>query len=313
MHRQVILLLSAFSAALFGEPSPWGVQRIQQTGIGTVGIDQLAVSPDGSIYLAVRSPQPMLRKVSASGQAIFSTPLAGVSSFESVLVSPDGAVYVSGDATAGFATTAGAYETTASADTGFLCKLNSADGHVVYCTYVDMVFPGLSGLSADAQGNAYLASDYCFGDSVPGCIEKINSAGTARAYEIPLTKLGAHHSYSIAADASSDLYVICSGPQGELLVKLDSAGLVLASTEAADVAGSVELDPQGNPQVVTSTGVRRYRADLSGVVFDTPVSGVIAIGAIGSDGSTVLFGATRSANLSLLHPNASCDLPTGPE
>src|SRR5689334_1661899 len=153
MRRELISLLLLCPAASFSQPAPWGVQRIQPTGIKTTGIEHWAVSPSGDIYLASNRPEAVVRKVSATGQQIFSTPLIGVSDFESMLMGSDGSIYLSGFAGTTFVTTPGAYKAVATPDGGFLCKLNAADGHVVYCTYVDMTFPGLGGLSADPQGN----------------------------------------------------------------------------------------------------------------------------------------------------------------
>ena len=311
MHGKLILLLALCAAAASAQPVPWGVQHTQQTGINTTGIDRWALAPDGSIYLAVDPPQPSVRKATAAGQTVFSTPLRGVSTFAAIRIGPDNNIYLLGNATAAFVSTPGAYQSMSSQDTGFLCKLRGSDGEIVYCSHVNMTPSGSGTLSVDPQGNAYVASNLCFGSTVPGCVEKFSASGTALIYEFPLASFGADSESSIAADDSGGLYVAGSGPRGFILAKLDPDGHMRAVANDPNILGyGLQLDPAGNPQVLTTAGsVRRYRADLSGIVFDQPI-GINLNGAMmAPDGSTVLFGATTSSNLSLLHPTASCDLP----
>lgn len=320
LSGRLILALSLSSTAVFAQltgghrpsarPEPWGAQHVEQTGISSAG-DLWAPSPDGTIYLASTPPGTILRKVTTTGQQLFSTPLPGVGDLEPLFVGPDGDVYLSGSAAQGFSTTSGAYEPAPAMDAGFLCRFSGVDRHVIYCTYVDMIF---GGLSADPEGNAYLESNWCFGFTVPGCIEKVNASGTALVYQFPIASFGANQADSVAADAHGNLYFEGSGPNGFQLVKFDPQGQILAALYDPGFEGyQVQIDPSGNPQVFGLGVVRKYRGDLSAILFETPANGLlISMMAIASDGSTVLFGLFSTANPSLVHPTASCDLPTGP-
>jgi len=133
-------------------------------------------------------------------------------------------------------------------------------------------------------------------------------------YELPLASFGAIQGSSIAADGKDDLYFAGGGQQGFLLVKFDAQGHLLATaSDPAILAGALQLDPSGDPQVLTTTGtVRRYSTDLCAILFDTAINGLVDGMIIASEGGTLLFTATTSTNLPLLHPTAACDLPSGP-
>jgi hypothetical protein len=106
------------------------------------------------------------------------------------------------------------------------------------------------------------------------------------------------------------------------LLKLDPAGQQLAMvTDAANNFNWLSLDSAGNPQIlmwsmndITAARVRRYRADLSAIIFDTGLNGSQLYNMLlDSSGGTLLFGGTDSAGVAQVHPTAACAVQSVPE
>lgn len=311
--------------ALIASPLPWGAQSIQQTGIPLLGLNFVALSPSGDIYLTENLPLPYaLIKVDGTGRQIFGVHMAWVSSTYSLLVGPDGNVFLTGLAgVKGFVTTPGVYEPTSTGDLNgnapFLCKLSGVDGHVLFCTYTDM--PD-NLVSADAAGQVYLTGPSCSDSSVQGaCVEKLNPTG-GLVYRTSLKSLGASFSVS-AADGSGNLYLEGAGTTSFFLAKLDASGKIQAvvfGNPNEVIQANLVLDLAGNPQVQVTGGVgpprvRKYSADLSKVLFETWLDGFIPfqhVMMIDPTGTSLLLGGTNSTNFPLLHPTSVCALPSSP-
>lgn len=321
------LALLLMIPAAIASPLPWGPQSIQQTGIKLLGLNYAALSPSGDIYLTKRVAEPYsLIKVDVTGSQIFAVHIAGVFDSENIWVGSDGNVFLAGFAAlSGFVTTPGAYQANGNASINgstapFLCKLSGADGHVLFCTYVNVVFP--FGFSVDAAGQVYITGFRYSWSSEPGpCVEKLNASG-GLVYQTSLNSLAvSYDAAQSAADGSGNLYLLGAGTTSFFLAKLDSGGKIQASVFGNPSEQAIMvLDPAGNPQVQVTGGVgpprvRRYSADLSKVLFETRLNGFIPfeyLMMIDPNGTTFLLGATQSTNFPLLHPTAVCALPLSP-
>jgi uncharacterized protein (TIGR03437 family) len=264
------------------------------------------------------SAYPFVRRVGAGGGEIFAIQIPGQRSTDAILLGKDESVYLWGYANEGLATTPAAYRQVGSGP--FVCKLSGSDGHILFCTYVD-VRPNPQGFAADPEGNVYLAT---FNGSEKVHIEKLNSGG-GLVYE---TYLEANSVTSAAADARGDLFVTADtyspfDTYGSFsLTKLDPVGRVQGAVQGqTGEYAFVGLDPLGNPQLliqrdgnVEYVKVRRYSADLSLILFETELSGFTALDMmLDSSGATVLIGGSDSINVPEVHPAGSCNISTGPE
>jgi hypothetical protein len=155
------LLAVSMAPALLAASPPWKSLSRVDTGL-TASV--AAITPAGEMFVATASAtgsacsaatltlgnssvqSSCVTKFTASGHPVFSIQIGGA--FVSALV-PDGAgnLIVAGAAGphgTGFATTPGAYETKPpGAPDPILCALSGSDGHPLFCTFVDVVHPGL--------------------------------------------------------------------------------------------------------------------------------------------------------------------------
>jgi hypothetical protein len=137
-----IILVPVLSA----DSAPWALLDVRQTGYNQ---NLAAVSPTGPVYLTNQPcPAPTIplgdpsfsascvTKTDDSGQMRFAVQIGGAFAPELVLDST-GNVYITGDAGRGFATTPGVYEPSPPDPTDpFVCKLDGADGHALFCTFI---------------------------------------------------------------------------------------------------------------------------------------------------------------------------------
>jgi hypothetical protein len=158
-------------------------------------------------------------------------------------VDSHGAVYIAGACTAGFLTTAGAYQTAATdAFDGLLVKLDPAGTHLDYATYYGTPPPTellgeivrLDAVAVDSAGDAYVTGDVPAGDvpATPGAyasncasspgpgayctgIAEFNPSGTGLVYS---TYFGANGDElpTIAIDGSGDAYVTGVSSAGDI-------------------------------------------------------------------------------------------------
>jgi uncharacterized protein (TIGR03437 family) len=305
---------------LAASSSPWGVQSIHQTNIQSSNLLPLVLSPKGDIYFAGAGQAATISKENAAGQLVFTAQIPGEVELETILLGPDGNLYVGGYATSGvFVTTPGAYEATGTGP--FLCRLSGADGHVLFCTFIDVPFPGNEGFAADQVGNTYVAGVDCFGGNESGCVEKFNATG-GLVYH---SAMQVGYIAATAADAAGDAFVAGTGyseTSSSFLLKLDPAGQQLGLVmDRHNNFDSLTLDPDGNPQILlvgindnTATRVRRYKADLSSIIFDTGLNNFLPLSMLlDSSGGTLLFGGTDSAGVAQVHPTGACIAQSPPE
>jgi uncharacterized protein (TIGR03437 family) len=152
-------------------------------------------------------------------------------------------------------------------------------------------------------------------------VEKFNATG-GLVYHLAMQ---AGYIAAIVADATGDAFVAGSGYPGtssSSLLKLDPAGRQLGVvTDAANYFDSLSLDPDGNLQVLmegtsddTATRVRRYKADLSSIIFDTGLNNFLpSFMFLDSSGGTLLLGGTDTAGFAQVHPTGACMAQSAPE
>lgn len=264
--------------ALRASSPPWGVESLQQTSIPVIGVAQSVLAPNGDIYIAGFPQSTTVSRVDATGHSIFTISIPGEFELSSLVLALNGNLYVTGYANPSeFVTTAGAYKSTATGDTApFLCGYAGSNGAILFCTYLDMYLVGGAGLAADDAGNVYQAEMWCSSYTEQGCLEKFDSKGR-RVYHVSLASLGVGYTPSVAPGSSGDVYVAGIGADGSFILSLDVNGNTKASvTGDSNEFGALLLDPAGNPQLlmtsfqnVEAMRVRRYKADLSNVLFET--------------------------------------------
>jgi beta-propeller repeat-containing protein len=169
----------------------------------------------------------IVTKLDAAGSGLsYSTYLggAGADAASDIQVDPGGNAYVTGDtSSAGFPTTAGAYDTTFA---GFLdvfaAKLNASGSSLSYSTYLGGGMGELGGgLALDPARNAYItgstlspdfpttsaAYDRTFGGEFDAFVTKLNTAGSAISYSTFLGGAGSDFAQSIVVDSGGSAYV----------------------------------------------------------------------------------------------------------
>jgi uncharacterized protein (TIGR03437 family) len=350
-----LLAVLIFAPALPGDTSAWTVLGVQDTGISRDIQTLIAVRPtSGDIYssgLTVGGgpgcPQPTrtlngnfptaacVTRTSASGKQVYSTAIPGAL-VQAIVVDGAGNAYITGSASPEFAAvTPVAYKSTPpGVPNQFVCELSATDGHAMFCTFVDaagILYSNSAnvlttgGFAIDTAGNSYIAGT-CAPDFLHLCVEKLNATGTALGYRstlntnlvIPPSSWGPAWA---AVDAKGNLYVAQANAG---IVKLSASGAVAAAITdtGSDLPIGLVLDPAGNPQVLSRDSVRadnlrmrRYGADLSAILFDTPVfagigSSVFGI-AVDPAGITNLWGGTSGINFPSVHPTQNC-LPPAP-
>jgi uncharacterized protein (TIGR03437 family) len=253
----------------------------------TPGLPNGSVTPIGMIASASGA---FLTKISASGDRILYSALivghqkncgAGSSCFLSgrstvgvaVAVDSSGNAYLAGNTdTADLPATPGALLT---AGTGaFAAKVNAAGTALVYLTYLGAGYMpitpftnplnSVSGVAADAAGNAYLAgstSDPAFpvAGGTDAFVVKLNPQGTARVWANYIGGKADDAAHAIALDPSGGVWIngATTSPdfpnrqawsQGsDFLVGLNSSGAIAYSSRFPDdtSAATLALDPAG--------------------------------------------------------------------
>ena len=329
-------LLALFLApAVSGSSGPWMASAVNTSAFPlSFGIEEAILSPSGEIIAATSGNNPTggacqnstvvwgsaepfsscVGKFLASGQPVFTIELGGAL-INALTLDQAGNIYASGTAEeAGFATTPGVYQPNFPGfPNSFLCKFSGTDGHVIFCTFVD-VYPA-GPVTAGSDGNVFLVGAYIG----PGLwVEKINSTASAVEYFTGPVQISGSSpdSWFAVVDANGNLYFLCNGALGEL----NSAGAVTAWVDpGSDVSISLALDPAGNPELLLQDGVnpgnfrlRKYAAGLSTILFDTPYyagAGSLMLSvAVDSSGITDIIGSAVAVNLEPVNPTQPCAL-----
>jgi uncharacterized protein (TIGR03437 family) len=324
-------VLIALVPAMFAASPPasaWSGSPLANTGVTVAQEPSIVVtSPSGELFLAggacaaptltLGNPSQQwscVAKFTAAGKPVFSTKIGGAA-VDAMVLDASGNVYVAGYAVSGFATTAGVYQPNPrSTPHQFLCKLSGADGHALFCTYVD-VDAGQGGLAVDASGNAYLVGLGC--GPLENCVEQVNSNGTALMYQTTLGLISAAPTgnIAVAVDANGNLYCLCAG-----LMEFSPTGKVIATLPLdGELTLALGVDPSGRPEALLQDQadrgtyrIRKYSAGLSSTVFDTAfragAGSVLALD-IDSSGVADVFGGATAINLTQVNPTQACGPP----
>lgn len=341
LQRIWILLAAVFVPAALAQTSPWAVVGVQQTSIPS-GSGTAVMSASGDLFsigsMSSCTPPTLkvgdtssasicVAKTASSGQQVFSVQIGGLYAqyVTALAIDQAGNVDIAGTSvgTTGFLTTPGAYESTPSSTQGspWYCELSGADGHPLFCTYIDVLPYGAQPFATDPAGSAYFAGE-CLADPNQGCVEKLNPKGDSIGYLTqPESWIGAY----LAVDSNGNVGI--AGSTGTI-VKLDAHGAVSAAAGQPYIGQSAALafDAVGDLEIVfqraasrqfSVTGsdlyvVRRYKGDLSAALFEgnLTIPGLAGM-SIDSAGVTYLWG-TAGPDLAAVHPTQPCDRSSNP-
>jgi uncharacterized protein (TIGR03437 family) len=294
--------------------NPKATQYLYLTYLDSAASDQvsaIAVDGAGNAYIAGSTTNPnfpavgggalgtapaggtdarsFVTKLNPQGSVIFSVLIGGsaMSTARGIAITPQGQILVSGIASKGFPSTAGAYSATGSTNPWFLLELDAAASKMIFSA------TGIGGSSIvlDAGGNIYMAGSnvgtnypptpgayqttfrqgsYCFGFcqfSFLGNLQhvtKTDAAASKLIYSTGLNDLGGSAGSTtntgLAVDAAGDAYVT-----GTLF-----EGKYPFSVTAPDGATSflTKLDPTGaNALFSVPVGGGGVQLDSSGAIF----------------------------------------------
>jgi hypothetical protein len=243
-------------------------------------------------------------KLNPTGSAlVYSTYLGGNGSDSGHKIAVDGAgnAYVVGQTfSSNFPTTAGAFQTSFGGGYGdaFLTKLNPTGSALVYSTYLGGTGEDDgSGISVDADGNAYVAGFTQSADfpATAGAFQKTFGGGYGDAFVTKLDPTGSALIYStylggadsdaagnpgLAVDASGSAYVTSETVSTDFPI---TAGAFQATLSGYQNAFVTKLDPTGSALV--------YSTYLGGSITDWTQA--IAVDA---DGNAYVTGVTTSTD-----------------
>ncbi|MBL7992118.1 MAG: VCBS repeat-containing protein, partial [Candidatus Kapabacteria bacterium] len=297
--------------------NPTGTALVYSTYIGGTGDDRgrnIAVDGSGSVVVAGYTSggfpttagvyqtafggstfDAFVTRLNAAGTAlVYSTYIGGAGADQGFGITLDasGNAYAIGQASVGFPTTVGAYQTVVGGATdAFVTKL-SPTGTAVYSTFLGGTGAENSfAIAVDASGNAYItgnaaagfpttvgAYQTAFGTGTRDAfVTKLNAAGSALVYSTYLGGTGDERGYGIAVDASGNAHIagyttgsfpttggvfqttFGGGARDGYVTKLDAAGSALLYSTYLGGAGSDEcqglvLDASGNVVVAGLAG-----------------------------------------------------------
>jgi hypothetical protein len=254
--------------------------------------------------------QAFVTKMNAAGTAlVYSTYLGGsiYTVATSIAVDSSGAAYITGVTQyAGFATTAGAFQTAPgapNAQNGFVTKLSADGSSLIYSTYLGGSTDGDFAycIGVDSTGAAYVtggavSSDFpitagsfqtTLGGGENAFVTKLKADGSGLVYSTFLGGSNIDFGQSIALDSSGNAYVTGRA----------------SSTNFPTTAGAWDtyLGGSGGPvQIGTNAFVTKLNATGSALVYSTYLGGVVYDWgngiAVDSSGSAYVTGGTQSYN-----------------
>lgn len=241
----------------------------------------------------------------ATGKAVYSTFLGGGRGNDSVsgiAVDADGSVYVTGTAGTGFPTTAGAYQTSATAPVTFITKLAPAGNALVYSTF--LIGTHASAIAVDSSGHAIVAGTagtafittpaafqptFAGGSSDPTAGDAfafvLNASGSSPIFATFFGGSGNDSASGTAVDGSNNVVIVGATSSPDLPM----TGAVQASTPSTASAFLAMFPPSGS-SLTAST----YYGGSGQEAFNDV--------AIDRYGNIVVAGDSESRDLSLVNP-----------
>jgi len=305
-------------AAINGPSAQWSATLTQGGPTGPVAVDSSGDLLVANALEGVTAPTKILgntsvesswvSKLNASGASVFGVQIAGVSLFEAIAADSAGNVLIAGYGPAGgLPVTPNAYSSYASGQySQFSCKLNSANGTPVFCTYLNSSRISINGIAADAGGNVYiLAVDLMQSiASTPGALSlgsrdvvllKLDPTGQKLLYAAAFGGNGVEGILDLSVDGDGNAYVMGATsstnfpgaftgaiptPSGSFIAKVDPTGskLLYASyggagetpiALAVDSAGAAYVSGLNGPTGTGNLFVRKYTADGTAVAYKT--------------------------------------------
>jgi hypothetical protein len=211
-------------------------------------------------------------------------------------IDAQGAAYVAGVASppspssAGFPTTAGAFQTSSTAmSTSGIAKLNANGSALVYATYLGGSNPnnyadsnGANGIAVDGLGDAYIVGWTVSADfpTTPGVfnmnppngtylayVTKLNPAGSALIYSTFLGETGSYGGNAIKIDDKRNAYILGNTPSSDFPV---TPGAFQPS--GPDAPWAVDYSPDDFGQFLSV-----LNADGTALIFSTYLTGAAAL------------------------------------
>jgi RHS repeat-associated protein len=243
----------------------------------------------------------VVTKLNAAGSELVYSTYVGSSGDDlayGLAVGPDGDAYVTGFAAAGFPTTAGAYQTTASATANpFVLRLTQAGDALYYSTYLAGNASGNGyGVAVDALGSAYVAGwtsatnfpvvggfQGSSGGGEDAFVTKLQPDGKGLVYSTYLGGGGTDEARGIAIDASENAFVTGYTTSTSPTSFPTTAGALSTARSGNQDAFVTKVDATGGSKV--------YSTYLGGSGSETGTAV-----AVGTDGRPWLTGTTNSTN-----------------
>ncbi len=252
-------------------------------------------------------PEIFVTKVNPTGSALVYSTFLGISSGGSLALDASGNVYVTGSASDGYPTTAGAFDTSANGGSDVVVtKLNSSGSALVYSTFLGgSTNEEARAIVIDATGNAYVtgsttsnnfpttvgAFDTSFNGSFDAFVTKLNPSGSAPlVYSTFLGDDDFDAGNDLAVDTSSNVYVTGLTGSPNFPTTVDAFDTTF-NGGPTDVFVT-KLNPSGSAPLVYSTFLGG-----SGREGETGIADDAGLGiALDNSGSFYVTGGTRSAN-----------------
>jgi len=200
-----------------------------------------------------------------------------------------GDIFVAGRMIPGFPTTPGAAIPASTSSTFFAAKLSADGSRFLYSTYLPDSMSQAWAITADVQGNAYVAGNTKDGHAY---IAKLSPDGSAFLYTRLLSGSGGEVASAVAADAAGNLVAAgetsstdfpvtssavqerLAGAQNAFVTKLDTAGNIVYSTylggSGTESCNAVQIDSAGKIYVAGLTNSPDFPV-TTGTFQPTPV------------------------------------------
>lgn len=365
LARRWLIAWLALTAVCFAQTSsstqPWTTTNHWTAAI-TQGVltGPLAVGASGDLYLAnsiagFSAPTKTfgtpsegfgyVSRVNASGSPVFGVQLHGIYVVYAIGVDGAGNILIAGrgPAAGGLPITLNAYSSSPSGDqSAFACKLGSADGTPIFCTYLgtNQITPVAVG--SDATGNVYIAGSRNGTPitTTPGALSlgdrgiiimKLDPAGSkllnAAAFggsqsdgPQAMSVDGSGNVYILGATSSTDFPGVANGanpnPGSYVIAKVDPEGakiLYASYGSAQEFPVALAVDGSGAAYVAgvsTEIFVRKYTSAGTAIAYDTVLARTemssIAGMAVDQVGNVTLVGTTSSVAFRQHFSTATC-------